>query len=89
MKLEYEPLLHIKRELHGIPRGMGRFRQYLRTISPNGATLESPSLVRMNPMGIQYRGNICSRLDQLLVCYLVGDETGTNAKRERSSFYTV
>lgn len=38
MKLNYVPLMRIQRELQGIPRGMGRFRQYLRTISPDGFT---------------------------------------------------
>ena len=38
MKLDYVPLLRVQRELHGIPRGMGRFRQYLRTISNQDGT---------------------------------------------------
>ena len=33
MNLEYVPLLRVQRELHGIPPGMGRFRQYLRTLA--------------------------------------------------------
>ena len=32
MKLDYVPLLRIQRELHDLPRGMERFREYLRTI---------------------------------------------------------
>jgi hypothetical protein len=32
MKLDYVPLLQVQRDLHDIPRGHGRFRQYLRTI---------------------------------------------------------
>jgi hypothetical protein len=32
MNLQYVPLLRIQRELQGIPRGLGRFQQYLRTV---------------------------------------------------------
>src|SRR6516225_5538316 len=63
MKLDYVPLLQIQRELQGIPRGMGRFRQYLRTISPDGANLELPSLIAMNPMG---KDHVTALLDALL-----------------------
>ena len=63
MKLDYVPLLHIQRELQGIPRGMGRFRRYLRTISPDGANLELPSLLAMNPMG---KDHVTALLDTLL-----------------------
>jgi hypothetical protein len=63
MKLEYIPLLGIQRELQGIPRGMGRFRQYLRTISQDGVNLELPSLVAMNPMG---KDHVTALLDALL-----------------------
>lgn len=51
MQIEYVPLLQVQRELHDIPRGMARFRQYLRTITPDGTNLELPSLIAMNPMG--------------------------------------
>jgi len=63
MKLDYVPLLHIQRELQGIPRGMGRFRQYLRTISPDGANLELPPLVAANPMA---KDHVTALLDALL-----------------------
>jgi hypothetical protein len=63
MNLDYVPLLRIQRELQGMPRGMGRFRQYLRTISPDGANLELPSLIAMNPMGKEH---VTALLDALL-----------------------
>jgi hypothetical protein len=64
MNLEYVPLLHIQRELQGMPRGMERFQQYLRTIaSPDGTSLELPSLIAMNPMG---KDHVTALLDQLL-----------------------
>jgi hypothetical protein len=63
MELDYVPLLQIQRDLHGIPRGMGRFRHYLRTISPDGRNLELPSLIAMNPMGKEH---VTTLLDALL-----------------------
>src|SRR5262249_15025554 len=64
MNLEYVPLLRIQRELQGMPRNYERFQQYLRTIaSPEGNTLEVPSLVVMNPMRKEHRTAL---LDDLL-----------------------
>jgi hypothetical protein len=64
MKLDYVPLLHIQRELHGIPRGMERFRQYLRTIlNEDGTDVELPPLLLMNPMG---KDHVTALLDALL-----------------------
>ena len=41
MQLDYVPLLQIQRDLYGIPRGMERFRTYLRTmINDDGTDLE-------------------------------------------------
>jgi hypothetical protein len=63
MKLDYVPLLRIQRQLHGIPRGRERFRQYLRTIFPDGTNVELPSLLAMNPMG---KDHVTALLDALL-----------------------
>src|SRR3954452_14153976 len=64
MDLDYVPLLKVQRELHEIPRGMGRFREYLRTIwSPDGADGELLPLLVMNPMG---QGHVADLLDALL-----------------------
>jgi hypothetical protein len=63
MQIEYVPLFQLQRDLHAIPRGMGRFRQYLRTISPDRTNLELPSLLAMNPMG---RDHVTALLDALL-----------------------
>ena len=51
MRLEYVPLLKVQRDLYELPRGMERFREYIRTMS-DAATgdLKFP-LVAMNPMG--------------------------------------
>jgi hypothetical protein len=64
MTLDYLPLLRAQRELHAIPRGTARFREYLRTIaSQDGTGLELPPLLIMNPMG---RDHVTSLLDTLL-----------------------
>src|SRR5271165_1975842 len=63
MNLHYVPLLQIQRDLQGLPRNYERFQQYLRTISPDGATLELPPLGIMNPMG---KDHVTALLDALL-----------------------
>jgi hypothetical protein len=51
MKLEV-PLLQLQRELHRIPRGMDRFRQYLRVmLNDDRSDVRLPPLGIMNPMG--------------------------------------
>lgn len=63
MNLNYVPLLQIQRELQGLPRNHERFRQYIRTIIPDGTTLELPPLGIMNPMG---KDHLTALLDALL-----------------------
>jgi len=64
MKLDYVPLLRVQRELHDIPRGRDRFREYLRTIwGPADADVELIPLLLMNPMG---KDHVAARLDALL-----------------------
>src|SRR5258708_39413014 len=64
MNLDYIPLLRVQRELHGIPRGRERFRQYLRTISnQDGTDIELVPLLIMNPMG---KDHVTALLDGLL-----------------------
>ena len=51
MKLSFLPLLTIQRDLYALPRGMERFREYIRTMTdPETGDLALP-LVAMNPMG--------------------------------------
>ena len=51
MKLGFLPLLNIQRDLYALPRGMERFREYIRTMTdPETGDLALP-LVAMNPMG--------------------------------------
>lgn len=64
MLLHYTPLLQIQRDLHSIPRGMERFKQYLRTIfGSDEGCLALPSLITMNPMGKEH---VAILLDELL-----------------------
>jgi hypothetical protein len=79
MNLEYVPLLQIQRELQGLPRNFDRFRQYLRTLSADGATLDLPPLGIMNPMG---REHVTALLDALLA--LDADRVAAGALAEAS-----
>lgn len=63
MRLEYVPLLRVQRNLHDLPRGEGRFRQYLRAVFPAGDGVELLPLLAMNPMG---RDHVAALLDDLL-----------------------
>jgi hypothetical protein len=51
MKLSFLPLLQVQRDLYGLPRGMERFREYIKAMTdPETGDLALP-LVAMNPMG--------------------------------------
>ena len=51
MKLSFLPLLQIQRDLYAMPRGIERFREYIKTMTdPETGDLALP-LVAMNPMG--------------------------------------
>src|SRR5262249_14019761 len=64
MKLDYVPLLQVQRELHDIPHGIGRLRQYLRTIwGQDGTDGELLPLLIMHPMG---KDHVTALLDALL-----------------------
>jgi hypothetical protein len=64
MKLDYVPLLRIQRDIHDLPLGMDRFREYLRTIwTPSDADGERIPMLLMNPMG---KGHVAALLDALL-----------------------
>jgi hypothetical protein len=52
--LSFLPLLQIQRDLYALPRGMERFREYLKTMTdPETGDLALP-LVAMNPMGKEH-----------------------------------
>jgi hypothetical protein len=63
MDLTFVRLLAVQRDLYRLPRGMERFREYLRTmVSAGSGDLELP-LVAMNPMGKEH---VPAMLDRLL-----------------------
>lgn len=63
MKLSFLPLLQIQRDLYAMPRGMERFREYIKTMTdPETGDLALP-LVAMNPMG---KDHIPALIDQYI-----------------------
>jgi hypothetical protein len=63
MKPSLLPLLHIQRDLYAMPRGMERFREYIKTMTdPDTGDLALP-LVAMNPMGKEH---VPALIDQYL-----------------------
>lgn len=90
MRVEFIPLLQCQRDLHGLPRGMERFRAYLRTIAnKDGTGLDLPSLVIMNPMG---NDHVTALLDELLaidadgIAARVLEEVGGDLQSEPGDF---
>ena len=74
MDLEFVPLLGVQRDLYRLPRGMERFRAYLKTmVGDSGDDLELP-LVAMNPMGKEH---VPALIDQLIE--LRAEEIGADA----------
>jgi hypothetical protein len=81
MQLNYVPLLRTARELHDMPRGITRFRQYLRTLAnEEGTDIELTPLLMMNPMG---KDHVTALLDALLA--LDADGVGARAAAEASA----
>jgi hypothetical protein len=51
MVLSYVPLLKVQRDLYALPRGMERFREYIKTMTDAQTGDLALPLVAMNPMG--------------------------------------
>jgi hypothetical protein len=51
MNLTFVPLLRVQRELYAMPRGMERFREYIKTMTDGQTGDLALPLVAMNPMG--------------------------------------
>jgi hypothetical protein len=51
MPLTFVPLLRVQRELYAMPRGMERFREYIKTMTDAETGDLALPLVAMNPMG--------------------------------------
>jgi hypothetical protein len=81
MRLDYEPLLPIQREIQGMPRDMERFRRYLRTIwNCYESDFELIPLMIANPMA---RDHVTALLDALLA--MDADAIAAEAAREASA----
>src|SRR5918992_2337843 len=51
MMLTFVPLLRVQRDLYAMPRGMERFREYIKTMTDAATGDLALPLVAMNPMG--------------------------------------
>ena len=80
MDLQFVPLLQIQRDLLEMPRGVERFRKYLRVIlNSEGNDAELVPLILMNPMA---KDHVAHLLDKLV--RLNGEAVGAEAAREAS-----
>jgi hypothetical protein len=80
MTVTYVPLLSVQRELQGIPRGIERFQQYLRTmLNEDRSDVVFPPLVIANPMA---RDHVTALLDALLAMDADGVAARTIAEAE-------
>ena len=81
MRLDYVPLLQVQRDLQEIPRGMDRFRTYLRTVlNEDGTDVDLVPLLIANPMA---RDHVTILLDALLA--LDADGAAARAAAEASA----
>jgi len=54
VKLSFLPLLQVQRDLYALPRGMERFREYIKTMTDAETGDLALPLVAMNPMGKEH-----------------------------------
>jgi hypothetical protein len=81
VKLDYTPLLEIQRDIQGMPKGLERFRHYLRTIwNCYEADFELIPLMLANPMG---KDHVTALLDELLA--LGADQIAADAAAQAST----
>ena len=69
MTLTFVPLLQAQRDLYALPRGMERFREYIRTMTDAATGDLALPLVAMNPMG---KDHVPALIDEYLA---LGAET--------------
>jgi hypothetical protein len=74
MELAFVPLLRVQRELYSMPRGMERFREYIRTMTDAETGDLALPLVAMNPMG---KDHVPALIDDYLA--LGAEEIGEDA----------
>jgi hypothetical protein len=80
MNLTFVPLLRVQRELYAMPRGMERFREYIKTLTDAETGDLALPLVAMNPMG---RDHVPALIDDYLA--LGAEEIGEDAVRNAAA----
>jgi hypothetical protein len=80
VKVSFVPLLQVQRDLYALPRGMERFREYIKTMTnADSGDLELP-LVAMNPMGKEH---VPALIDEYLA--LGAEQIGAEAVGQANS----
>ena len=80
MNLTFVPLLRVQRELYAMPRGMERFREYIKTMTDAETGDLALPLVAMNPMG---KDHVPALIDEYLA--LGAEEIAQGAVRSTRS----
>jgi hypothetical protein len=89
MKLSLLPLLHIQRDLYAMPRGMERFREYIKTMTdPETGDLALP-LVAMNPMGKEHVPALIDQYIALGAEQIAAEATASAAARSQTTAKAV
>ena len=76
MTLTFMPLLQVQRDLYALPRGMERFREYIKTMTDAETGDLALPLVAMNPMG---KDHVPALIDEYLA--LGAEQIGEDAVR--------
>jgi hypothetical protein len=81
MKLSYLPLLQVQRDLYALPRGMERFREYIKTMTDAETGDLALPLVAMNPMG---KDHVPALIDEYLAlgAEQIADQAIVEASRD-------
>jgi hypothetical protein len=84
MQLTFVPLLRVQRELYAMPRGMERFREYIKTMTDADTGDLALPLVAMNPMG---KDHVPALIDEYLALGAeeIAEEAVTSASALRAS----
>jgi hypothetical protein len=80
MPLQFLPLLQIQRDLYALPRGMERFREYIKTMTDAETGDLALPLVAMNPMG---KDHVPALIDEYLA--LRAEEIAADALAEATA----
>src|ERR1700741_4342261 len=83
MKLSFLPLLQIQRDLYAMPRGMERFREYIKTMTDAETGDLALPIVAMNPMG---KDHVPALIDEYLA--LGAEAIATEATAEAVALQT-